>query len=115
MARSPDAADEFPPDADERAFRRNLLIVGCVHLLALTGFFLASKLQPKPPAPQLMWLDGGALASNGDDGSEPTESVAKEAESEPPPTATDPAAHSEPLPAPAEPPVRSEIVLPHAT
>ena len=115
MVTGRDAAERPGIDPDAHAFRRNLLIVGLVHVVALVTVFLASKLQAKRPTPQLMWLDGGALAATGGSADETRESVSSEQESarESAPIEV-PAPHEAPSP-PVERPVPSEIVLPRAT
>lgn len=112
MAPAPDAADELRHEAQERAFRRNLFIVGGVHLAALGIFFLISKLQPKPARAELIWLDGGALGGNESaEEAEPTPEPAVDPE----PIAADRTEKPEPVPAPSAPRPPSEIVLPSAT
>jgi TonB family protein len=112
MATVPDAADELRHEAQERAFRRNLLIVGGVHLVALGTFFLISKLQPKIARTELIWLDGGALGGN--ESAEAGELTA-EPQSEPEPTATERIIEPKAVPPPSAPRPPSEIVLPTAT
>lgn len=109
------AADKPGIDPDAHAFRRNLLLVGLVHVIALGTVFLAGKLQAKRAVPQLMWLDGDALAATGDNADENRESASREQESarEPAPIEV-PAPHEAPSP-PVERPVPSEIVLPRTT
>lgn len=112
MATVPDAADELRHEAQERAFRRNLVIVGGVHLAVLGAFFLISQLHPKPARAELMWLDGGALGGNED--AEQTEATPPPAVA-PEPTAAERTVKPEPVPAPSAPRPPSEIVLPSAT
>lgn len=99
----------------ERDFRRNLVIVGGLHLLALTIFFFIGRQQPPKPPASVMWLDGGSFG----DAAESMEA----APAEPEPAVPEP--EPEPLPPEPEPPVPepppppapapSEIVLEKAT
>lgn len=94
--------------ADERLFRRNLIVIAGVHCFALAVFFVVGKLQPKPVATEVMWLDGGALSGQAAAAAEPEPETAPEPEPE--------QATPYPVPEPeALPPPASEIVEPKAT
>ena len=43
-------------------FRRNLILVAIVHLLALLAFVVFTKREIKKPAGEVVWMDPGAFA-----------------------------------------------------
>jgi len=106
----------MPPD---RSFRRNFFVIASLHVVAVGVLYFLGTFHRKPPAEQVMWLEGGSIG-----GGEPG---AGEAAPDPPPSPTQAEYKSEPPPPPPEtkpelippPPVikqaPSELVTPQAT
>jgi TonB family protein len=113
---------------DAQVFRRNLCIVGAVHLFVLCTLFVIGRWQARIPPTQVLWLDGGGLAgveSPANDSAatdaapertdtsepfpipEPEPELKQPAEIQPTPPPPPPRSEPEPLP--------SELVIPRRT
>ncbi len=109
----PDDADELLDDP--RLFWRNLGWVSAIHFLGIGVFCLIANLSSKPPRDQVMWLEGGALASESSIVPESVGAIPEATIPEPEPTEPD-VLPLPPEPEPTPEPVASEIVLtPKAT
>jgi TonB family protein len=98
--------------ADESAFKRSLIVVALLHVLLVTGFFLASRNQRKEPEKQVIaWIDGSI--GGGETAGEPdiqTVSVARPPSGPVPELFTPPEIPPELPPPPVEKPLPSELV-----
>lgn len=96
---------------EHSAFRRNLIVVGLLHVILVGGFFIATLWRGAPPkADAITWLDGGSVG-----GDSAAEGETPPVKSEPVRTPTEvnlppPEPKPEPPPFPVEPPP-SELVI----
>jgi periplasmic protein TonB len=91
-------------------YRRNLAIVGAVHVFGLLVFLLAGKLHPEKKPAEITWLMGGELG--GGEVSADAAPVVPEPEPEPEPI---PVKEPEPIVPTAPQPEASELVIPTPT
>ena len=92
----------------DRTFRRNLLVIGALHIAFVVGIYVFTALREKPVTPQVVWLEGGSLGG----GERPGETTAPAPEPPPEPLPVKPPA---PQPPPPAAPAPIEIVTPKAT
>lgn len=82
--------------ADPR-FRRNLILVTALHVLALVAFFYFSKREIKKPSGEVVWMNPGAFSTSVAEASEPLKMEPDDPEPTPEPT---PESTPEPTPEP---------------
>ena len=98
----------------DRTFRRNLLVIAVLHVVAVVLIYLFSLWQGKSKADQVLWLEGGSIGGGNPGSGEPAPEPEKSTEPEPkpePPPETKP----ELLPPPPEKSAPSELVTPKTT